>query len=86
MAEVLHMANKVLPLSLAAKLQVRMQHLTKASVLIGKQTIPRIFELASDYDHGEHRTVGTLALSAIDSFNRNKARLEPSLANTTRPR
>ena len=50
------------------------------------QTMPHIFDLASDYASGEHRMVGTLALSAIDSFNRNKARLEPPLAKPTRPR
>ena len=50
------------------------------------QTIPHIFDLASDYGSGEHRMVGTLALSAIDSFNRNKTRLEPPPAKPTRPR
>jgi large subunit ribosomal protein L17e len=50
------------------------------------QTIPHIFDLASHYECGEHRMVGTQALSAIDSFNRNKARLEPPPATTTRPR
>lgn len=34
--------------------------------------------MATDYKHGENRIVGTSALSAIDSFNRNRARLEPS--------
>ncbi len=62
MAEVLAMANRVLPLSLAAKIQA----------------IPEIFCMATDYKHGENRIVGTSALSAIDSFNRNRARLEPS--------
>ncbi|KAJ7107266.1 Rapamycin-insensitive companion of mTOR, N-term-domain-containing protein, partial [Mycena crocata] len=70
MAEVLQMANRVLPLSIAAQIQ----------------TIPRIFSMASDYSHGEHRIVGTSALSAIDSFNRNQTRLEPNAAQGSRPR
>ncbi|KAI0259840.1 Rapamycin-insensitive companion of mTOR, middle domain-containing protein [Gloeopeniophorella convolvens] len=60
MAEVLQLANKVLPLSLAAKIQL----------------VPDVFQLASDYEHGEHRIIGTSALSSIDSFNRNRARLQ----------
>ncbi|KAJ7761527.1 Rapamycin-insensitive companion of mTOR, N-term-domain-containing protein [Mycena maculata] len=70
MAEVLSMANRVLPLSLAAQIQ----------------TIPRIFSMASDYGDGEHRIVGTTALSAIDSFNRNQTRLEPNAVKGLRPR
>ncbi|KDR82835.1 hypothetical protein GALMADRAFT_88557 [Galerina marginata CBS 339.88] len=62
MAEVLAMANRVLPLSLAAKIQA----------------IPEVFCMATDYKDGENRIVGTSALSAIDSFNRNRARLEPT--------
>ncbi|KAF4617458.1 hypothetical protein D9613_006099 [Agrocybe pediades] len=61
MAEILAMANRVLPLSLAAKIQA----------------IPQVFCMATDYSDGENRIVGTTALSAIDSFNRNRARLEP---------
>ncbi|KAF9046606.1 Rapamycin-insensitive companion of mTOR, N-term-domain-containing protein [Panaeolus papilionaceus] len=62
MAEVLAMSNRVLPLSIAAKIQA----------------IPNVFVMATDYKDGEHRIVGTSALSAIDSFNRNRTRLEPS--------
>ncbi|KAJ7459908.1 Rapamycin-insensitive companion of mTOR, N-term-domain-containing protein [Mycena latifolia] len=69
MAEVLQMANRVLPLSIAAQIQ----------------TIPRIFSMASDYSHGEHRIVGTSAMSAIDSFNRNQTRLEPNTLKGSRP-
>lgn len=32
--------------------------------------------MATDYNNKEHRIVGTSAISAIDSFNRNKSRLE----------
>jgi len=34
--------------------------------------------MATDYKDGESRIVGSSALSAIDSFNRHRARLEPS--------
>ncbi|KAG6854116.1 hypothetical protein C0991_010280 [Blastosporella zonata] len=70
LAEVLQMANRVLPLSVAARIQ----------------TIPEVFEKATYYSDGEHRIVGTTALSAIDSFNRNRARLQPSTVKTIRPR
>ncbi|TFK28071.1 hypothetical protein FA15DRAFT_612999 [Coprinopsis marcescibilis] len=60
MAEILDMSNRVLPLSVAGRLQA----------------IPAVFDMATDYDNKEHRIVGTSAVSAIDSFNRNKARLE----------
>ncbi|KAG1745997.1 Rapamycin-insensitive companion of mTOR, N-term-domain-containing protein [Suillus paluster] len=69
MAEVMQMANRVLPLGVAAKIQA----------------VPRVFNLAADYNRGEHRIVGTSALSAIDSFNRNRLRLQPSVRNA-RPR
>lgn len=71
MAEVLQLANKVLPLSLAAKIQL----------------VPDVFKLASDYKQGEHRIIGTSALSSIDSFNRNRTRLETAVAAAgNRPR
>ncbi|TFK40828.1 Rapamycin-insensitive companion of mTOR, N-term-domain-containing protein [Crucibulum laeve] len=72
LAEVLQMSNRILPLNVAAKIQ----------------SIPEVFSMATDYQHGEHRIIGTSAISAIDSFNRNRARLEPSSAvkNPSRPR
>ncbi|TFK52588.1 hypothetical protein OE88DRAFT_1807473 [Heliocybe sulcata] len=71
MAEVLQLANKLLPLSQAAKIQ----------------SLPRVFDLASDYGRGEHRIIGSLALSALDSFNRNVARLHPTAnMKNNRPR
>ncbi|KAG6916446.1 hypothetical protein DXG01_006774 [Tephrocybe rancida] len=70
LAEVLQMANRVLPLSMAAKIQA----------------IPEVFEKATHYSDGEHRIVGTTAMSAIDSFNRNRARLQPTTVKTIRPR
>ncbi|KAI0252434.1 Rapamycin-insensitive companion of mTOR, N-term-domain-containing protein [Lactifluus subvellereus] len=69
MAEILQLANKVLPLSLAAKIQL----------------VPEVFNLASDYSRGEHRIIGTSALSSIDSFNRNRTRLETGVVSN-RPR
>ena len=49
--------------------------------------VPRVFALAADYDDGEHRIVGTSALSAIDSFNRNRSKLEPATnVKDSRPR
>ncbi|KAL0961199.1 hypothetical protein HGRIS_006168 [Hohenbuehelia grisea] len=71
MAETLQMANRVLPLSVAARIQ----------------SIPQVFDLASDFQHGENRIIGTSLLSGIDSFNRNRTRLEPSTTvKNTRPR
>ncbi|KAG2009933.1 ste16 [Coprinopsis cinerea AmutBmut pab1-1] len=71
MAEILAMSNRVLPLSVAGKIQA----------------IPQIFAMATDYANKEHRIVGTSAVSAIDSFNRNKARLETNnMKNNPRPR
>lgn len=43
--------------------------------------------MATDYKDGEHRIVGTSALSAIESFNRNRARLDNTAAlKNSRPR
>nr|VWP00964.1 Guanyl nucleotide exchange factor Sql2 [Ganoderma boninense] len=51
------------------------------------QALPRVFKLASDYDDNEHRIIGSSALSAIDSFNRHRARLEPAVkGDSGRPR
>ncbi|KAI0632054.1 hypothetical protein C8Q77DRAFT_1158732 [Trametes polyzona] len=70
MAEILQKANRVLPLSIAAKIQA----------------LPRVFSMASDYNDNEHRIVGSSALSAIDSFNRYRSRLQPTAKGDTRPR
>ncbi|KIY71243.1 hypothetical protein CYLTODRAFT_140340 [Cylindrobasidium torrendii FP15055 ss-10] len=61
MAEVLQLANRVLPLWVAARIQA----------------IPQIFAMASDYRDNENRIIGTSAMSAIDSLDRNRARLQP---------
>lgn len=67
MAEILQSANRILPLSVAARMQA----------------LPEIFTLASDYGDNKHRIIGTLALSALDSFNRNRARLESASLHST---
>ncbi|EKM51823.1 uncharacterized protein PHACADRAFT_199326 [Phanerochaete carnosa HHB-10118-sp] len=70
-AEILHTANRVLPLSMAAKIQA----------------LPRVFTLASDYDQGNSRAIGTSTLSAIDSYNRHRMRLQPAVVkDSSRPR
>ena len=68
--EVLQLANRVLPLAMAAKIQ----------------TLTRVFNLATDYSEGHNRIVGTSALSSVDSFNRNRARLQPTTLNNARQR
>ncbi|KAJ3825070.1 Rapamycin-insensitive companion of mTOR, N-term-domain-containing protein [Lentinula raphanica] len=66
-AEILQMANRVLPLSVAARIQA----------------VPSLFSMASSYDDGQQRLVGASALSALDSFNRNRTRLEPGVVKTS---
>ncbi|EDR13794.1 uncharacterized protein LACBIDRAFT_309182 [Laccaria bicolor S238N-H82] len=70
LAEALAMTNRVLPLSIAGRIQA----------------VPEVFTMATDYRDGERRIVGTSALSAIDSFNRNRTRLEPGTVKNSRPR
>ena len=70
MAEVLQLANRVLPLWVAARIQA----------------IPQIFGMAADYNDGEHRIIGTSAMSAIDSLDRNRARLQPGILKHSRAR
>jgi len=77
MAEILAMGNRVLPLSAAAKIQVLyLHHVVNTSNNL-LQALPAVFCMATDYKDGENRIIGTTALSAIDSFNRNRARLDP---------
>ncbi|KLO15978.1 hypothetical protein SCHPADRAFT_823888 [Schizopora paradoxa] len=59
-AEILQTANKSLPVQYASHIQ----------------SITRIFELAVDYNNGDHRIVGTGAISSIESFNRHQARFQ----------
>ncbi|EJD50823.1 hypothetical protein AURDEDRAFT_111977 [Auricularia subglabra TFB-10046 SS5] len=68
--EILQLANRILPMSMAARIQ----------------TLSRVFTLATDYIDGHSRIVGTTALSSIDSFNRNRARLQPSSVGGSRQR
>ncbi|KAF8503219.1 Rapamycin-insensitive companion of mTOR, N-term-domain-containing protein [Hysterangium stoloniferum] len=69
-AEVLEIANRVLPLSEASKIQA----------------LPKLFTLAADYTNGPNRIMGTTALSSLDSFNRNKTRLQHITQSSGRPR
>ncbi|ESK90459.1 cytosolic regulator pianissimo [Moniliophthora roreri MCA 2997] len=70
MGEILQMSNRILPLSVAARIQA----------------LPKIFQMASEYRENESRLVGTSVLSAIDSLNRNRTRLEPGLVKNYRLR
>lgn len=45
-----------------------------------------MFNLATDYTDGHNRIVGTSALSSVDSFNRNRARLQPNSLSSSRQR
>ncbi|KAJ3921151.1 Rapamycin-insensitive companion of mTOR, N-term-domain-containing protein [Lentinula edodes] len=65
--EILQISNRVLPLSVAARIQA----------------LPSIFAMASNYDDGQQRLVGASTLSALDSFNRNRTRLEPGVVKTS---
>ena len=51
------------------------------------KAIPQVFGLAADYNMGENRMVGTTTLSAIDSYNRHRTRLQPAVVrDSARPR
>ncbi|KAL1715385.1 Rapamycin-insensitive companion of mTOR, N-term-domain-containing protein [Schizophyllum commune] len=70
-AETLHLANRVLPLNAAARVQA----------------ISRIFCMAADRSNVDFRIIGTTTLAAIDSFNRNRTKLEPNASvKQVRPR
>ncbi|KAG8949781.1 hypothetical protein FRC04_008321 [Tulasnella sp. 424] len=61
LGELLRIANRILPSSMAAEVQ----------------SLPSLFALASDSQNiGNSRKVAAAALSSIDSFNRNHARLQ----------
>ncbi|KAF8645235.1 hypothetical protein AX16_008062 [Volvariella volvacea WC 439] len=71
LSEMLQLANRVLPLEVAARLQ----------------TVPELFSMAADFSNGVNRIVGTAAMSGIDSLNRNRMRLDaPAIAKNSRPR
>ena len=88
MGEILQIANKVLPLSVASKIQVQSTYDICFSPYADSfcQTLPKLFDLASDYKDGPNRITGTTALSSIDSFNRNRTRLQPGAQKDGRPR
>ena len=68
--EILEIANRLLPLSYAARIQA----------------LSKLFNLATDYQRGDARKVGTSTLSSIDSFNRNRSRLQPTPMKDVRSR
>ncbi len=51
-----------------------------------EQAIPQMFGMAADFGDGERRIIGTSAMSAIDSLDRNRARLQPGPVKQTRAR
>ncbi|KAL6304381.1 Rapamycin-insensitive companion of mTOR, N-term-domain-containing protein [Sparassis latifolia] len=62
-------------------------NLSRKATLLMAEALPRVFNLASDYEFNEHRIVGTSALTAIDSYNRHRARLQPAaVKGDSRPR
>ncbi|KAG8959078.1 hypothetical protein FRC03_008460 [Tulasnella sp. 419] len=71
LGEILEIANTVLPLGIAARIQA----------------LPRLFSLATDYcANGESKTVATATLSSIDSFNRNRSKLVKPATPSSRQR
>ncbi|KXN88287.1 Protein ste16 [Leucoagaricus sp. SymC.cos] len=57
------------------------------ALLVMVLTKAEVFAMATDYKDGEKRIVGTSALSAIESFNRNRTRLDTFAAlKNSRPR
>ncbi|KAI0073477.1 hypothetical protein K474DRAFT_1666532 [Panus rudis PR-1116 ss-1] len=62
MAEILQTANRVLPNSIASRIQA----------------LPQVFHLAANYDKDASRIIGTSALAAIDSYNRHRTRSQPA--------
>ncbi|KIM25763.1 hypothetical protein M408DRAFT_203761 [Serendipita vermifera MAFF 305830] len=70
LGEVLQASNRLLPLTHAARIQA----------------LPKLFGLASDYNRGQNRMIGNSTLSSIDSFNRNRSRLQPAPTKDSRNR
>lgn len=63
--EILQLSNRVLPLSYAAQIQ----------------GLPRLFSLASQFDETVSRAAASTTLSAVDSLNRNRSRLQSSASS-----
>ncbi|CCA73896.1 related to protein ste16 [Serendipita indica DSM 11827] len=70
LGEILQTANRLLPLAQAARMQ----------------SLPKLFSLSSDFQSGNNRMIGTSTLASIDSFNRNRSRLQPNATSGTRNR
>ncbi|KAG8763716.1 hypothetical protein FRC11_013592 [Ceratobasidium sp. 423] len=70
LGEIMQLANRVLPSTIAARIQA----------------LPRLFSLAANYDHGEGKQFASCTLSSIESLNRNRARLNKIPEITSRKR
>ncbi|ELU39022.1 ste16 [Rhizoctonia solani AG-1 IA] len=70
LGEIMQLANRVLPSTIAARIQV--------------ERVSRI--LAADHEHGEGKQFASCTLSSIESLNRNRARLNkvPEIASRKR--
>ncbi|GAB1520827.1 hypothetical protein RhiTH_003915 [Rhizoctonia solani] len=70
LGEIMQLANRVLPSTIAARIQA----------------LPRLFSLAADHEHGEGKQFASCTLSSIESLNRNRARLNkvPEIASRKR--
>ncbi|KAF8755179.1 Rapamycin-insensitive companion of mTOR, domain 5 [Rhizoctonia solani] len=73
LGEIMQLANRVLPSTIAARIQV-------------ERALPRLFSLAADHEHGEGKQFASCTLSSIESLNRNRARLNkvPEIASRKR--
>ncbi|CAE6461428.1 unnamed protein product [Rhizoctonia solani] len=70
LGEIMQLANRVLPSTIAARIQA----------------LPRLFSLAANSEHGEGKQFASSTLSSIESLNRNRARLNKIPEITSRKR
>ncbi|KAG8706670.1 hypothetical protein FRC08_000920, partial [Ceratobasidium sp. 394] len=70
LGEIMQLANRVLPSTIAARIQA----------------LPRLFSLAANYGQGEGKQFASSTLSSIESLNRNRARLNKVPESTSRKR
>ncbi|KAF8606948.1 hypothetical protein BDV93DRAFT_331061 [Ceratobasidium sp. AG-I] len=70
LGEIMQLANKVLPSTIAARIQA----------------LPRLFSLAANYGQGEGKQFASSTLSSIESLNRNRARLSKVPESASRKR
>ncbi|QRV77606.1 STE16 protein [Ceratobasidium sp. AG-Ba] len=70
LGEIMQLANRVLPSTIAARIQA----------------LPRLFSLAANYGQGEGKQFASSTLSSIESLNRNRARLNKVPESASRKR